>query len=186
MKAFKNTNMFDGNHGPGGGSGCGGFHGPGGGSNSNFQGSQGNQGGYNQQSGQGQQQQQSGYQSNPKQLNSGQYHVFTTSLCKRVQQLHKRVVNAVEPAVPLYLRWSEQPILWSREDHPPRVDNPGHLALVVAPQVGGYKFTKVLMDGGSSINILYYETFRRMGLIKILRRPTLFSMEWCLVSWRIL
>ena len=42
--------------------------------------------------------------------------------------------------------------------------NPGHLALVVAPQVGGYKFTKVLMDGGSSINILYYETFRRMGL----------------------
>ena len=54
--------------------------------------------------------------------------------------------------------------MWSREDHPPRVDNPGHLALVVAPQVGGYKFTKVLMDGGSSINILYYETFRRMGL----------------------
>ena len=53
---------------------------------------------------------------------------------------------------------------WRREDHPPRVDNPGHLALVVAPQVGGYKFTKVLMDGGSNINILYYETFRRMGL----------------------
>ena len=73
-------------------------------------------------------------------------------------------MNAVEPAVPRYLRWSEQPIVWSREDHSPRVDNPGHLALVVAPQVGGYKFTKVLMDGGSSINILYYETFRRMGL----------------------
>ena len=54
--------------------------------------------------------------------------------------------------------------MWSREDDPPRVDNPGHLALVVAPQVGGYMFTKVLMDGGSSINILYYETFRRMGL----------------------
>ena len=35
---------------------------------------------------------------------------------------------------------------------------------MVAPQVGGYKFTKVLMDGGSSINILYYDTFRRMNL----------------------
>jgi hypothetical protein len=36
--------------------------------------------------------------------------------------------------------------------------------LVVAPQVGGYSLTKVLMDGGSSINILYYDTFRRMNL----------------------
>ena len=62
--------------------------------------------------------------------------------------------------------------MWSRKDHLPWVDNPGHLALVVAPQVGGYKFTKVLMDGGSSINILYYETFRRMGLTdKSLRQP---------------
>ena len=70
MKAFKNSNTFDGNQGPGGGSGAGGFHGPGGGSGSGFQGSQG---GYNQQQfGQGgQQQQQSGYQSHPKQLNSG-------------------------------------------------------------------------------------------------------------------
>ena len=108
MKAFKNSNMFDGNHGPGGGSGGGDFHGPSGGSNSNFQNSQGNQGGYNQQSSQGgQQQQQGGYQSHPKQLNTRQYHVFTTSLCKRDQKLHKRVVNAVEPAVPHYLRWSE-------------------------------------------------------------------------------
>ena len=82
-----------------------------------------NQGGYNQgnqQSGQGgQQQQQFGYQSHPKQLSSGQYHVFTTSLCKRDQKLHKRAVNTVEPAVPQYLQWSEQPIMWSRADNRP-------------------------------------------------------------------
>ena len=35
---------------------------------------------------------------------------------------------------------------------------------MVAPQVGGYKFTKVLMDGGNSINILYYKTFHCMRL----------------------
>ena len=62
MKAFKNSNMFDGNNGQCDGSGGGGFHGPVGGSNPNFQNYQGNQGGYNQQSGQGgQQQQQGGY-----------------------------------------------------------------------------------------------------------------------------
>ena len=49
---------------------------------------QNNQGGNNQQNNQGNQQQ-SGYQSHPKQLNGGQYHVFTTSLCKRDQKLHK-------------------------------------------------------------------------------------------------
>ena len=72
MKEYRNSNFFQNNHGPNGGSGSG-SHGPGyggGGSNSGFQGNQGNhdhQGGYNQQSNQGsQQQQQSGYQSNPK------------------------------------------------------------------------------------------------------------------------
>ena len=93
-------------------------------------------------------------------------------------------MNAVEPAVPQYLQSSEQPIMWSRADHPPQVDNPGQLAFVVAPQVGGYKFTKVLMNGGSSINILYYETFRRMGLTNKNLKPsnTVFHGQ-CLVNW---
>ena len=43
---------------------------------------------------------------------------------------------------------------------------------MVAPQVGGYKFTKVLMDGGSSINILYYDTFRCMGLTNKNLKPS--------------
>src|SRR6187401_763555 len=161
-----NRSRYD--HGPSGGSGPG-FQGPGyqgGGSGSGYQGNNGNHNGHNQhnqQHGQGgynnqgnqqrQQQQQSGYQSNPKELSSGQYHVFTTSLCKRDQKILKPAVHAVEPATPRFLHWSEQPIVWSREDHPPWIDNPGQPALVVAPRVGGYKFTKVLMDGGSNINI---------------------------------
>jgi hypothetical protein len=151
-------------HHPGGSGG--GFQGNS--SGQNFQGNHYNGGqGFQQNlqnSGQQQQNNQTGFQSNPKQLSSGQYHVFTTGADKRDRKVRRRSVNAVEPAVPEYLKWSEVPITWSREDHPPRVDNPGHLALVVAPQVGGYALTKVLMDGGSSINILYYDTFRRMGL----------------------
>ena len=46
------------------------------------------------------------------------------------------------------------------------VEHLGLLALVVAPQVAGYSLNKVLMDGGSAINILYYETFVRMNLKK--------------------
>ena len=61
----------------------------------------------------------------------------------------------VTAAVPRYLKWSEHDITWSRRDHPDVVEHPGLLALVVAPQVHGYKLKKVLMDGRSSINILY-------------------------------
>ncbi|KAI4996948.1 hypothetical protein ZWY2020_052290 [Hordeum vulgare] len=68
-----------------------------------------------------------------------------------------------EPAVPRYLNWFEQPVTWSRADHPPQIDNPDELALVVAPQVGGYTLSEVLMDGGNKINILYYNTFQRMN-----------------------
>ena len=95
-------------------------------------------------------------------------------------------MNSVEPAIPRYLRWSEQPIVWSSEDHPPRVDNPGQLALVVAPQVGGYKLTKVLMDRGSNINILYDDTFRCMNLTdKDLKSSSTVFMGWCLVNQHI-
>ena len=102
MREFKNSDLYRYDQDPPGGSGPG-FHG-GGGSSSGFQNNQGHQNnhGNNQQNNQGNQQQ-LGYQSHPKQLNSGQYHVFTTSLCKRDQKLHKRAVNTVEPAVPHYL-----------------------------------------------------------------------------------
>ncbi|KAI5018735.1 hypothetical protein ZWY2020_043623 [Hordeum vulgare] len=100
-----------------------------------------------------------GFQRNPKQLNGGQYHVFTTGTCKRDKKVKQRAINVAEPVVPRYLNWSEHPVMCSKADHPPQIDNPGDLALVMAPQVGGYTLSKVLMDGGSSINILYYDTF---------------------------
>lgn len=69
--------------------------------------------------------------------------------CKRDKKVKQRAINMAESAVSRYLNWSEQPVTWSRVDHPPQIDNPGDFALVVAPQVGGYTFSKVLMDEGS-------------------------------------
>jgi hypothetical protein len=63
-----------------------------------------------------------------------------------------------EKAPPSFLDWSEDAITFSREDHPNRIPNPGQYPLVVDPVIGNSRFSKVLMDGGSSLNILYAHT----------------------------
>jgi hypothetical protein len=44
------------------------------------------------------------------------------------------------------------------------VQSPGKYPLVVDPVIGNVRLTKVLMDGGSSLNIIYAET---LGLLQI-------------------
>jgi hypothetical protein len=79
--------------------------------------------------------------------------------CKR--ERHK--VLAAEKAPPSFLDWSEDAITFSREDHPNRIPNPGQYPLV-DPDIGNARFSKVLMDGGSSLNILYAHTLRLLGI----------------------
>ena len=38
--------------------------------------------------------------------------------------------------------------------------------MVVSPRIDGYDFSKCLMDGGASLNIMYLETLERMNLTK--------------------
>jgi hypothetical protein len=45
-----------------------------------------------------------------------------------------------------------------------RIPNPSQYPLVVDPVIGNSRFSKVLMDGGSSLNILYAHTLRLMGI----------------------
>jgi hypothetical protein len=84
------------------------------------------------------------------------------SSCQRKQQRHE--VLAAEKAPPSFLDWSEDAITFSREDHPNRIPNPGQYPLVVDPVIGNARFSKVLMDGGSSLNILYTHTLRLLGI----------------------
>jgi hypothetical protein len=72
------------------------------------------------------------------------------------------VTNATVPDVDQLLTWSEQVITWDRNDHPDLIPEPGRYALIVDPIIEGYKFSKVLMDGGSSLDILYIETLEKM------------------------
>ena len=57
-------------------------------------------------------------------------------------------------AVPSFLSWSESPITFDQRDHPSCVARPGRYPLVVDPIVRKKRLTKVLMDGGSGLNIL--------------------------------
>jgi hypothetical protein len=80
---------------------------------------------------------------------------------------HKREwheVLAAEKAPPSFLDWSEDTITFSREDDPNHIPNPSQYPLVVDPVIGNACFSKVLMDGGSSLNILYAHTLRLLGI----------------------
>ena len=69
-----------------------------------------------------------------------------------------------EPATLRYLNWSQYPIQFSREDQWTSVGNAGHYPLVLDPTIAGMTVTKVLIDGGARLNIIFLETLRKMGL----------------------
>jgi hypothetical protein len=60
------------------------------------------------------------------------------------------------------LHWSEFPITFSRKDHWVHISDLGTDPLVVNPIVNGAFLPKTLIDGGSSLNIIFTETLRKM------------------------
>ena len=65
---------------------------------------------------------------------------------------------------PEFIDWSDQSISFSRADHLKAVPRPSHAAFVLEAQIGGYNMSKVFMDGGSGLNLLFASTMRAMGL----------------------
>jgi hypothetical protein len=76
----------------------------------------------------------------------------------------RREVCSVKVAAPVYLDWSDKPITFDQSDHPDYMPSLGRYPLVVDPVIGNARLTKVLMDGGSSLNIIYAETLRLLGI----------------------
>jgi hypothetical protein len=88
----------------------------------------------------------------------------TVDMSSHQRKRERHEVLAAEKAPPSFLDWSEDAITFSREDHPNRIPNPGQYPLVVDSVIGNARFSKVLMDGGSSPNILYAHTLCLLGI----------------------
>jgi hypothetical protein len=82
----------------------------------------------------------------------------------RHRKQERREVCSVKVVAPVYLDWSDKPITFDQGDHPDRVPSPGKYSLVVDPIIDNVRIIKVLMDGGSNLNIIYAET---LGLLQI-------------------
>jgi hypothetical protein len=106
-----------------------------------------------------------------------QYHVFTTpGKDKRNDLWYEVEMNANMPAEPQYMHWSKAAITWGHEDHPPLMPSPGEYALVLDPIVFSdthtCHFSRVLIDGGSSINLLYRSSMKKLGIPIVQLEPS--------------
>jgi hypothetical protein len=79
---------------------------------------------------------------------------------------------AVSHTTAEYLKWSEVPITFDHSDHPDFVPKPGWYPLIVCPIIKNAKLNQVLIDGGSSLNILFMQTLNQMGLSRSLLCPS--------------
>ena len=77
---------------------------------------------------------------------------------KRAQKLLLREILSVEPAIQRLLKYSKVPITLSREDQWTSFSEPGKFPLVLYPVVQGSKLTRVLIDGGSGLNLIFAST----------------------------
>ena len=65
-----------------------------------------------------------------------------------------RELNAVISTLPKPLEWSGQVITIDPANHPSNVAGVGALLLIVSPVIHNFRVTKMLVDGGSSLNLL--------------------------------
>ena len=79
--------------------------------------------------------------------------IYATHIPKRKRKCAHRDVYVVEPVAPKFNPWSACPITFDRRDHSTSICHGGSAALVLNPVIDGYHLTRVLMDGGSSLNL---------------------------------
>ena len=98
--------------------------------------------------------------------------IYVTHIPKRERKRALRNVYAIEPVAPKFNPWSACPITFDRRDHPTSIRHGGSVALVLDPIIDGFHLTRVLMDGGGILNLLYHDTVRKMGIDSSRIKPT--------------
>jgi Retrotransposon gag protein. len=102
-------------------------------------------------------------------------HIFGGSTSYSSKREYKKVEREVcstwQGAAPK-MKWSEQKIEFSEEDHPKTAVIPGRYPIVVEPTIHNIKVALVLIDGGSSINLLFASTLDAMGIPRSELTPT--------------
>jgi hypothetical protein len=109
----------------------------------------------------------------------------TVDMSNSQRKRERHEVLAAEKAPSSFLDWSEDAITFSREDHPNRIPNLGQYPLVVDPVIGKARFSKVQMDGGSTLNILYAHTLRLLAIGLDQLRPSTMSFHGVAPSKRV-
>ena len=90
--------------------------------------------------------------------------IYATHIPKKERKRALRDIYSIEPVAPKFNPWSTCPITFNLIDHPTSIHHGGSVALVLGPIIDGYHLTRVLMDGGSILNLIYEDTVRKMGI----------------------
>ena len=98
--------------------------------------------------------------------------IYATHIPKRERKRALRDVYEIKPVTPKFNPWSACPITFDCRDHPTSIRHGGSAALVLDPIIDGFHLTRVLMDGSSSLNLLYRDTVCKMGIDPSRIKPT--------------
>ena len=90
--------------------------------------------------------------------------IYATHIPKRRRKRALRDAYTIEPVAPKPNPWSACPITFDHRDYPTSMRHGGSAALVLDPIIDGYHLTRALMDGDSSLNLIYQDTVRKMGI----------------------
>jgi hypothetical protein len=85
-----------------------------------------------------------------------------SSSSRRRYHKDNREVQLIHTKPSQFLRWSKQPITFSRADHWVHIPNPGSYPLVVEPIIDGALLPQIIIDGGSGLNIIFVDTLMKM------------------------